>query len=232
VVLPPCKHSQNHSAGPVGDAVRLAATPPVSPSFAVVVPTRVSAANRAAGTPDRLHCSAPANPRAKDSARQDSAATMGFARSCSHPMLARKERESTRPQEQTATLVSRARNPMMLPARLQVKRAASPQSCTTGAVAQAFRPEALSMARSCRGSPFGPRSLHVNAHYTRYTRSKIPAAPIPPPMHMVTMPYRPFLRSKSRSKVAVSFAPVQPSGCPSAIAPPFGLMRDASSPAC
>src|SRR5580704_2222962 len=52
-------------------------------------------------------------------------------------------------------------------------------------------------------------------------RSNIPAAPMPPPMHMVTMPYRAFLRCKSRISVAVSFAPVQPSGWPSAIAPPL-----------
>jgi hypothetical protein len=45
-----------------------------------------------------------------------------------------------------------------------------------------------------------------------YSRSKIPAAPMPPPMHMVTMPYRAFRRCNSRKIVAVSFAPVHPSG--------------------
>ena len=62
-------------------------------------------------------------------------------------------------------------------------------------------------------------------------RSKIPAAPIPPPMHMVTSPYRARRRPSSPINVASNFAPVQPRGCPSAIAPPFGLMRAGSSPA-
>ena len=42
--------------------------------------------------------------------------------------------------------------------------------------------------------------------------SKIPAAPWPPPTHIVTIPYRDALRRISRRIVAVSFAPVQPSG--------------------
>src|SRR5689334_5858987 len=62
----------------------------------------------------------------------------------------------------------------------------------------------------------------------RYSRSRIPAAPIPPPIHIVTMPYRALRRCNSRRIVAVNFAPVQPSGCPRAIAPPFGLTREGS----
>src|SRR5262249_49754488 len=61
-------------------------------------------------------------------------------------------------------------------------------------------------------------------------RSKIPAAPIPPPTHMVTMPYRALRRCISWSSVAVNFEPVQPSGWPSAIAPPFTFTLDRSKP--
>jgi hypothetical protein len=39
-------------------------------------------------------------------------------------------------------------------------------------------------------------------------------------MHIVTMAYLPLRLFSSWSAVAVSFAPVQPSGWPSAIAPP------------
>ena len=46
----------------------------------------------------------------------------------------------------------------------------------------------------------------------QFILSKIPAAPMPPPTHIVTIPYRPWRRPSSRKMVAVSFAPVQPSG--------------------
>ena len=49
-------------------------------------------------------------------------------------------------------------------------------------------------------------------------------------MHMVTMPYFTLRRSISRRIVAVSFAPVHPSGCPSAMAPPLTLTRSAFRP--
>ena len=55
---------------------------------------------------------------------------------------------------------------------------------------------------------------------------------MPPPMHIVTMPKRALRRCSSRISDAVSFAPVHPSGCPSAIAPPFGFTRAASRFAC
>src|SRR2546423_12790460 len=55
----------------------------------------------------------------------------------------------------------------------------------------------------------------------RYSLSNIPAAPMPPPTHIVTMPYRPLRLPISRKIDAVSFAPVHPNGWPSAIAPPF-----------
>ena len=61
--------------------------------------------------------------------------------------------------------------------------------------------------------------------------SKIPAAPMPPPMHMVTIPYRPLRRLSSRKIVAVSLAPVHPNGCPSATAPPLGLILLGIQPA-
>jgi len=38
----------------------------------------------------------------------------------------------------------------------------------------------------------------------------IPAAPIPPPTHIVTIPYLPLRRFSSRMMLAVSFAPVHP----------------------
>src|SRR3712207_7301685 len=38
-----------------------------------------------------------------------------------------------------------------------------------------------------------------------YSLSKIPAAPIPPPTHIVTSPKRPLRRSSSRRMVDVSF---------------------------
>ena len=46
---------------------------------------------------------------------------------------------------------------------------------------------------------------------------------MPPPTHIVTIPYRALRRCSSLMIVAVSFAPVQPSGWPSAIAPPLTL---------
>ena len=46
-----------------------------------------------------------------------------------------------------------------------------------------------------------------------HTRSKMPAAPMPVPMHMVTMPYLSFgSRWKACTSVAVRIAPVAPSG--------------------
>src|ERR1043166_4736376 len=53
---------------------------------------------------------------------------------------------------------------------------------------------------------------------------------MPPPTHIVTIPYRPLRRSSSRRMLAVSFAPVQPSGWPNAIAPPLTFTLSGSSP--
>ena len=54
--------------------------------------------------------------------------------------------------------------------------------------------------------------------------------PWPPPMHMVTRPRRPPVRSSSWSALIVRIAPVAPTGWPSAIAPPFGFTFAGSSP--
>src|SRR6059036_2506073 len=63
-----------------------------------------------------------------------------------------------------------------------------------------------------------------------YIRSKIPAAPMPVPTHMVTMPYFRLLRRIAWITVAERIAPVAPSGWPSAIAPPIGLTLAGSRP--
>ena len=64
----------------------------------------------------------------------------------------------------------------------------------------------------------------VNLACQVYKSSKIPAAPCPVPTHMVTIPYFLFCLFSSFMICTVSFAPVQPSGCPNAIAPPFTLI--------
>lgn len=53
--------------------------------------------------------------------------------------------------------------------------------------------------------------------------SIIAAAPIPVPMHILTIPNFPLVRFNSGNIVAISLLPVHPNGCPNAIAPPFGL---------
>ena len=45
-----------------------------------------------------------------------------------------------------------------------------------------------------------------------YSDSKMPAAPMPVPMHIVTMPYFCWRRRRPCSSVAVRIAPVAPSG--------------------
>src|SRR4029453_17611341 len=68
----------------------------------------------------------------------------------------------------------------------------------------------------------------TSKRHRSHKRSKMPAAPMPPPTHMVTSPYFALRRCISCSRVVLSFAPVQPSGCPSAIAPPLTLRRSGS----
>src|SRR5690348_15623619 len=47
-----------------------------------------------------------------------------------------------------------------------------------------------------------------------YSRSNTAAMPWPPPMHMVTKPYRPPVRRSSYSAFTTRIAPVAPIGCP------------------
>ena len=56
------------------------------------------------------------------------------------------------------------------------------------------------------------------------------AAPCPDPMHIEIIPYFLFCLLNSGNKVATYLAPVQPSGWPRAIAPPFGLTFFMSMP--
>ena len=64
----------------------------------------------------------------------------------------------------------------------------------------------------------------------RYTLWISVAVPSPPPQHIVTRPSSLSERSSSCSSVVISRAPVEPSGWPSAIAPPFTLTRSGSAP--
>src|SRR5690606_34273175 len=82
-----------------------------------------------------------------------------------------------------------------------------------------------SPATNPRLLPAGKRARWV----TRFPRpawgqiaSKMPAAPMPVPMHIVTIPYFCWRRRIPCTMVAVRTAPVAPRGCPSAIAPPSG----------
>src|SRR5262249_46644640 len=55
--------------------------------------------------------------------------------------------------------------------------------------------------------------------------SRTTAPPWPPPMHKVARPKRCFLSSSSVATVKRRREPVAPTGCPSAIAPPFRFVR-------
>src|SRR5690606_8227111 len=79
------------------------------------------------------------------------------------------------------------------------------------------------------GPPPGRQLLEPVWLHGGYSASKMPAAPMPVPTHMVTMPYLPPVRRRPCTTVAVRIAPVAPSGCPSAIAPPSGLTLAGSS---
>src|SRR5690606_9982731 len=81
---------------------------------------------------------------------------------------------------------------------------------------------------SANGAPGGAVFLRQGGREGQ-SASKIPAAPMPVPMHIVTMPYLCFLRRMPWTMVAVRIAPVAPSGWPSAIAPPSGLTLSGSS---
>lgn len=58
----------------------------------------------------------------------------------------------------------------------------------------------------------------------------IAAAPIPAPIHILIKPnLAPYLFNSGK-RVATYLAPVQPNGCPKAIAPPFGFNLVLSNP--
>ena len=65
--------------------------------------------------------------------------------------------------------------------------------------------------------------VHDKSPCRDQTRSMIVAVPMPPPMHNVISAVPLPVRSSSSSAVPRIIAPVAPSGCPIAIAPPFTL---------
>jgi hypothetical protein len=64
-------------------------------------------------------------------------------------------------------------------------------------------------ARAC---PLPAPGAPVKPNPRSHSASKIPAAPMPVPMHIVTMPYLPPVRRSPWTMVAVRTAPVAPSG--------------------
>ena len=62
------------------------------------------------------------------------------------------------------------------------------------------------------------------------TRSKSAACPCPTPTQSVASPYRPSRRRSSCRSETTRRAPLMPSGCPSAMAPPLTLTRSSSRP--
>ena len=77
-----------------------------------------------------------------------------------------------------------------------------------------------------------PRALVAPIAYLWHQalRSRIIAPPIPPPTHAVASPSRASRSSIAFSRVTRNRVPVQPTGCPSAIAPPCTLTRSQSQP--
>src|ERR1035438_3279437 len=72
------------------------------------------------------------------------------------------------------------------------------------------------------------RAFLIRSHPCQRTQLKLPptiAIPCPPPIQAVANPYFFFRRRNSYSSVITSRVPVAPSGCPSAMAPPFTLDR-------
>ena len=74
-----------------------------------------------------------------------------------------------------------------------------------------------------RRSRCGAVSMRLWQSRRDHSASNTPAAPMPVPMHMVTMPYFCLRRRMPCTRVAMRTAPVAPSGWPSAMAPPSGL---------
>src|SRR6185437_2411087 len=122
-------------------------------------------------------------------------------------------------------------------ATCNVARRANGDTGRAGARACALAPQraspyceiSLSEALATRVS--NPRETEVACcRRILHTISKIPAAPMPVPMHIVTMPYFCCLRRMPCTRVATRMEPVAPSGWPSAIAPPSGLTLSGSRP--
>src|SRR5260370_14949783 len=67
-------------------------------------------------------------------------------------------------------------------------------------------------------------------YFLYFIASTIIAIPCPPPMHAVANPYRKPFRRSSFTSVITTRVPLAPSGCPSAIAPPFTLVLSRFSP--
>ena len=89
-----------------------------------------------------------------------------------------------------------------------------------------------SCSSSCHQSDLNKRPINNQpeaAHHRLSTRSKMPAAPWPVPIHIVTMPYLPPVRRRPCTTVAARMAPVAPRGWPRAIAPPIGFTLARSS---
>src|SRR5205085_12575665 len=90
-------------------------------------------------------------------------------------------------------------------------------------------PHVLAVTRADRraGLEDLPRDRRARLH-GRYTRWISVPVPRPPPQHMVTSPHSWSERSSSCRRVVMSRAPVEPSGWPSAMAPPLTLTRSMS----
>src|SRR5579875_1979633 len=80
------------------------------------------------------------------------------------------------------------------------------------------------------GRPHGARPRCRRGGHASGERSRSVAMPCPTPMHIVASPLRAFRRTISCTSVMRMRAPLAPTACPSAIAPPLGLSRSRSIP--
>lgn len=71
---------------------------------------------------------------------------------------------------------------------------------------------------------------YIYNFFSHYSFSKIPQAPIPDPIHILTTPNFLLVLFISGNKVAIYLAPVAPNGWPRAMAPPFVLTLFISIP--
>src|SRR5207249_5677725 len=96
-----------------------------------------------------------------------------------------------------------------------------------GAVARHLPGQIDGVAVHDRPAHAGPRVVTVDAHAPA---SNSPAAPWPPPMHMVTTPNRALRLSISLAMVPTRREPVMPKGWPIEIEPPLTLSFSGSMP--